>query len=408
MRRRELFLSGLVGAAGLPLPAAPDAPPPDLGNLYPILSAISAGQPRKLSFLDSRWKSLAEWKKVARARFLELLHYNPAPLPLKVRLESVEEREGFRLERLSIPAAGAYEIPAWVLAPSGGARRRPGVIAIHCHSGRYVWGHEKILSSSGDSEELLKFREGAYGRPYAEVLARRGFVVLVIDGFYFGRRRVRVEDMDPATAPPAFRDRLKALRLLTPGTPAWSAAVNGLCSEMENLVAKTIFSAGATWPGIHVWDDRRAVEYLSSRPDVDPARIGCLGLSIGGLRTAHLIAADPRVKAACVTGWMTVFGQQLRNHLRNHTWMAYIPGLYGQLDLPDAAALIAPGALLVQQCSRDALYPMSAMRAAVAQLTAIYAKAGMPDRFRAAFHDVPHSFGPEMQEEAFAWLEKWL
>ena len=66
----------------------------------------------------------------------------------------------------------------------------------------------------------------------------------------------------------------------------------------------------------------------------------------------------------------------------------------------------APGALLVQQCSRDALYPMSAMRAAVNQLTAIYAKAGMPDRFRAAFHDVPHSFGPEMQEEAFAWLEK--
>jgi hypothetical protein len=51
---------------------------------------------------------------------------------------------------------------------------------------------------------------------------------------------------------------------------------------------------------------------------------------------------------------------------------------------------------------------MSAMRDAVAQLTAIYAKAGMPDRFRAAFHDVPHSFGPEMQEEAFAWLEKWL
>ena len=48
------------------------------------------------------------------------------------------------------------------------------------------------------------------------------------------------------------------------------------------------------------------------------------------------------------------------------------------------------------------------MRAAVDQLSAIYAKAGIPQRFRAAFHDVPHSFRPEMQEEAFAWLEKWL
>lgn len=413
MQRRELLLSGLTGVAGLPWPAAPapaasDPPLPDLANLYPVLSGISAGQARRLSFLDPQWKSLAEWKPAARQRFVELLHYNPDPLPLKARVEGVEERDGFRIERVSIPAAGTYELPAWVLVPSGAKGRLPGVVAIHCHSGRYTWGHEKIVGSPRDSAYLLKFREEAYGRPYAESLARRGFVVLVIDGFYFGSRRLRVEDMSPQSAPPVFRDRLKALQSIPWETPAWFAAVNGLCSEMENLVAKTIFSAGATWPGIHVWDDRRSVDYLCSRPDVDAARIGCMGLSIGGLRAAHLIAADPRLKAACVTGWMTVFGEQLRNHLRNHTWMAYIPGLYGFLDLPDAAALIAPGALLVQQCARDSLYPMSGMQAAVEKLTAIYAKARIPQHFRSTFYDVPHSLRPGMQDEAFAWLEKWL
>jgi dienelactone hydrolase len=156
------------------------------------------------------------------------------------------------------------------------------------------------------------------------------------------------------------------------------------------------------------WDDRRSLDYLLSRPEVDPGRVGALGLSIGGLRTAHLIASDARLKVACVTGWMTEFRRQLRSHLRSHTWMAYIPGLYRSLDLPDAAALHAPGALLVQQCSRDALYPMSGMKGAADKLSRIYAKAGLPERFRATFYDLPHSFRPEMQDEAFAWLEKWI
>jgi hypothetical protein len=51
---------------------------------------------------------------------------------------------------------------------------------------------------------------------------------------------------------------------------------------------------------------------------------------------------------------------------------------------------------------------MSGMRAAVERLQAIYARAALPTRFRGTFHDAPHSFQPPMQEEAFAWLERWL
>jgi len=78
------------------------------------------------------------------------------------------------------------------------------------------------------------------------------------------------------------------------------------------------------------------------------------------------------------------------------------------MDLPDAAALIAPGALLVQQRARDILFPTEGMRGAVDELTSIFRKAGVPERFRGAFYDVPHSFGPNMQEEAFAWIDKWI
>jgi len=389
-----------------PFPAVP--PTPDLANLHSLMDWLSHENTPRLCFLDPRWRALEAWKRAARPVYRRLLNYDPKPAPLAADVVSREQREGFTLETVKIRATPAYSIPAWVLLPANRNGRVPSVIAIHCHSGRYVWGHQKILSAPEDPEVLTKFRDRAYGRPYAELLARRGYVVLVIDGFYFGERRLRPEQMDPATAPGEFREPLAKLAALKPESAEWLAAIDSLCSRFEHLTAKTIFAAGATWPGLLVWDDMRSVDYLCSRPEVDPRRIGCLGLSIGGLRTAYLIGADPRIKVACVAGWMTLFREQLRNHLRSHTWMIYVPGLYQQLDLPDVAALAAPGALLVQQCSRDALYPMSGMKGAVEKLTQIYAKAGIPNRFHATFYDVPHSFRPEMQEEAFAWLEKWI
>ncbi|MBI2687425.1 MAG: hypothetical protein HYX27_14020 [Acidobacteria bacterium] len=396
----------LLPLLGVPLSRAAE---PDLANLFPQLEAASRSQRRPLGFLDPRWKKLDAWKKETRPELLRLLRYNPPAEPLSATVETTEQRDGFRVERVRISATREHSIPGWLLLPAVQRRGRPGLIAIHCHSGRYVWAHEKILSRPGEPEFLAEFRRGTYGgRPYAEELARRGFVVLIIDGFYFGERRLRVEAMDPATAPPVFRSRLTDLAGLKRDSLEWMRAVDALSSDFEHLTAKTIFTSGATWPGLLNWDDRRAVDYLASRPEVNPDRLGCLGLSIGGLRTAYLIGTDRRIKAACVMGWMTIFHEQLRNHLRNHTWMVYTPGLFNQMDLPDVAGLHAPGALLVQQCKRDALFPLAAMEQANRRLSDIYAKAGIPERFKGTVHDVPHSFGLEMQSEAFEWLERWL
>lgn len=413
VNRRELMgAAGALAALGLPGRAQPQParrfPTPDLANLHELIDWIGGENVPRLSFLGPKWKSLESWKSEARPVFLRHLHYDPKPAPLSARVLGRQERDGFTIETISIRATDAYDIPAWVLVPSRRENRVPGVLAIHCHSGRYVWGHEKIISRPDEHPALTEFRNRAYGRPYAELLARKGYVVLVTDGFYFGQRRLRPEEIDPDTAPGEMREALRELAKTTPDTAEWFDRVNRLCSRYETLTAKTIFSAGATWPGMLNWDDRRSLDYLCSRPEVDSSRIGCVGLSIGGLRTAYLIASDARIKVACVTGWMTLFREQLRNHLRSHTWMIYVPGLYSLLDLPDAAALTAPGALLVQQCGRDALYPMSGMKGSVEKLAKIYAKAGISERFRGTFYDVPHSFRPEMQDEAFAWLEKWI
>jgi dienelactone hydrolase len=422
LTRREAL--GLLGALALPLdrlvaapdktpamagaaasPAAPEAP--DLANLYDLMAWVARENRPRLSFLDPQWSSLDAWKEAARPVFHRHLSYHPKPAPLGATLVQREEREGFTLETLSLSATAAYDIPARLLIPTGQSGRRPGLVALHCHGGAYVWGYEKVLASPDDSAPLRKYRDGLYGRGYAELLARRGYVVLIIDAFYFGARRLRVDQLDPATVAREVREDYRAAMTAAPGSAEWVAVVNRVCGFYEHLTAKTLFAAGATWPGLLAWDDMRAVDFLASRPEVDPARLGCVGLSLGGIRAAHLVAADPRLKAACITCWMTEFAHQLHHHL-HHTWMAFIPGLYPSLDLPDAAALHAPGALLVQQCRRDTLFPPDGMQGAVDKLAAIYAKAGMPERFRGTFYDAPHSFLPPAQEEAFAWFDRWL
>jgi dienelactone hydrolase len=407
MKRRDFFTTPLALPLG-GLARTGDASAPDLGNLYEFLD-WSAGKNRLgLSYLDARWRSLDEWKQLARAFFQRQLSFDPPAVPVSAEIQGVEERDGYTIETVKIRATEVHEIPAWVLVPSRRREKLPGILAIHCHGGCYVLGHEKILSHPNDPEPAVRYRAKAYGRAYTEVLVRRGFVVLVVDGFYFGSRRLAVEKLPPDDAPPYMVRALESFHAMKPKSPEWYSQVDRICGEYEHLTAKTIFAAGATWPGILTWDDRRSVDYLCSRPEVDGSRIGCVGLSIGGLRTAHLVAADPRIKAACITGWMTAFRTQLRKHLRHHTWMAYIPGLYAAMDLPDAVGALAPHALLVQQCSRDSLYPLEGMKSSAAKLEKIWAKAGAPERFRAVFHDVPHSFTPEMQEDAFQWLEKWL
>jgi dienelactone hydrolase len=380
---------------------------PDLPNFHPMMEWLAREHAPRLSFLGDRWTDLEAWKAAARPVLRERLSYEPRPLPLTSEVLGREEREGFTVETVRISATPAYAIPARVLVPKGASGRRPAVLALHCHSGRYTWGHEKVLSAPGEPANLTEFRSSRDGRPWAEALARRGYVVVIIDAFYFGERRLRVEDLDPARVFPEARDALATARKATPGTADWTNAVNRVCSFYEHHTAKTITATGATWPGIHAWDERRTVDYLLTRPDVDPQRIGCAGLSGGGFRTALAIGTDPRIKAACITGWMTAFAHQLRNHVR-HTWMVFVPGLYPSLDLPDVAALHAPGALLVQQCRQDTLYPLAGMEAAVDQLTRIYAKAGIPERFRGSFHDTPHAFQPAMQDEAFDWFDRWL
>jgi len=372
---------------------------PDIGSLFPFVRSQAVAGEFPLSFLRKEFTDVRAWKRDARGKLLELLHY--APPPCDPRPETVErvDRGDYVQERVYFNTTPDVRAPAFVLIPKKARRPAPGIVALHDHGGFYLWGKEKLLEQDDEHPVLTDFKRQYYGgKSIASELARAGYVVVVIDMFYWGERRMLL-----AGDPPDWRERPRSI------TPERIEAFNRRSGESEQLVGRTIFSAGFTWAGAMFWDDVRTVDYLLSRPEVDPARIGCVGLSVGGVRSAHLAALDDRIRAAVVVGWMTSFPAQLERHVRNtigHTKL--VPGLYRYLDYPDVASLAMPTPLLVINGSKDALFEPSGVRASFEKLAACYAKAGVPERLRTRLYDTPHEFNLEMQAEAWSWLATHL
>ena len=410
---RRQFCEGLIVAGGmtgtLPDVAASSLPGGQetaaartgshIGNLYPFVKAQADRSPFELSFLRPEFTNLARWKPGARSRILEHLFYTPPAIAPQPRLIRRTDKGDYVEEYLTFQTTPDLRVPAHVLIPKGAARPAPGIVVLHSHDGLYLWGKEKVVENEQEHPYLTAFKQRAYGgKSIAAELARRGYVTIAIDMFYWGERRMILDD-----DPPAYRDR--SMALAEPDIRTFTQRA----SQGESLVARSLLTAGVTWPGVLLWDDMRTLDYLASRPEVDPARLGCVGLSVGGYRSFLLAALDERIKAAVDVGWMTSFGSQIKEHVVNTVGLSFhINGLYRYLDFPDISALVAPRALLVINGARDRLFALDGVKAAFETIGRCYAKAGAPERQQCRLYDAPHEFNLEMQTEAWAWLKRWV
>ena len=371
----------------------------DVGSLFPFIRSQVVRGDLPLSFLNPRFTDADTWKREARAKLLDLLAYSPPPVaPAADTVERVDCGDYVR-EKVLFNTTPDVRVPAYVLVPKQGPKPAPAIVALHDHGGFYLWGKEKLVEIDGEHAILKDFRERYYGgRSIAIELVRRGYIVVVTDMFYWGDRRMLL-DADPAD----WRERPATMPVERVD------AFNARAGASEQLVGRTIYSAGFTWPGVMFWDDVRTVDYLLSRPDVDPRRIGCVGLSVGAVRSAHLAAIDDRIKAGVVVCWMTSFPAQLQAHIRHtigHTKV--VPGLYRHMDYPDVASIALPRPMLYISGTRDTLFPLDGVKAGFAKLNACYGKAGAADRCQTTLYDSPHQFSAPMQAEAWAWLERFV
>ena len=372
-----------------------------LGNLAPIARSIQQERGFPLEYAQRGALAVDAWRDRARAEVQNQLSYWPREVPLDVQVHAIARRKGFELRTISFAGSPHYRIPAYLLVPEGRGPF-PGVVALHDHGGWFFHGKEKLVRMDGEHVTLQQYRNESYGgRAYAEDLARRGFVVIVPDAFYWGERRMQYEH-----PPEELRKRLAGL---DPAEEDYVRVTNRFLLESVPTLHMWLSFCGTKWGGIVSYDDRRSVDVLASMPEVDGGRLGCLGLSGGGYRSTLLSGMEPRIKAAVITGWMTSLPTSLDLPYWVHNYMFDPFGVHAYLDHPDIASLAAPGcATFVQNCARDRLFTRAGMDAAVERIRSVYTDLKQPGRFRSQYYDVPHQFNVEMQEDAFAWLEKWL
>jgi dienelactone hydrolase len=380
--------------------------PNHLGAYGPWAAQISDGAPGDVSLRSGRFANLDAWRRQARARVWKRLSAPPLPQTPVAQVEwSGHTPDGLYAERLSWQLPYGPRTEAVLLRPAEASRRRrlPAMLALHDHSGMKYFGWRKIARIEETVHPLLKeMQERAYGGlAWANECARRGYVVLVPDTFTFGSRRVQIADVSPAI----IREGVD------PGpeeAPEEILRYNRWAGEHEHIVAKSLFSAGTTWPALTLRDDQAALSVLCARPEVDARRVGCGGLSGGGLRTVYLAGMDRRIRCAVCAGFMTTWRDFLLNKSHTHTWMAYAPLLPHDLDFPEILGLTAPNPALVLHCTSDTLFTNSEVDACGEILRDVYMRAGAPDAFRLSLYEGGHKLDASMQQEAFDWLDRWL
>ena len=369
---------------------------------YGDFAAALVQDPPRLSFRRPEFNNLESWRRQARKAYLDAILQPSAGCVPQVSLQHHIDFDGLAIEHLTWKLPYGPPTEALLLKPAKFAGKLPAVLALHDHGGNKYFGTRKITRISKDQHPLMVAHQERYygGLAWANELARRGYVVLVHDAFAFASRRMR-----PADLPPVIREGIVEQ---DPEAEAEIARYNRFASNHEHLIAKSLFCAGTTWPGVFTAEDQRALDVLCARPEVDPKRVGCCGLSGGGLRTVYLTGADARIRCACCVGMMTTWRDYLLNKCYTHTWMIYIPQLSRYLDYPEILGLAVPNPVLVLNNREDQLFTMPEMERADRILSDVYHKAEASDHYRANFYPGPHKFDRAMQSDAFQWFDRWL
>ena len=377
-------------------------------GLYGSWAAGLRGEgPGELSWRNSSQNNLSSWHEKASRKLEELLAKPVMPGKPLINRGNTYTYNGLQVEEISWDLHYGRPVDAVVLKPSGARGPLPGILALHDHGGIKYFGYKKITRTSDTMNSVIaEHQKNDYdGTAWANEIAARGYIVLVHDAFAFGSRRVMYADVAGIT-----RGDMNAPDKPDDSTddPASITRYNQWASEHESVMAKSLFCAGTTWPGVCLAEDQVALDILASREDVDPERIGCGGLSGGGLRTVYLAGTDDRIKCAVCAGFMTTWNDFLLNKSYTHTWMTYTPLLPKYMEFPEILGLRVPLPTLVLNNNEDPLYTLPEMRKADDILKQVYRKADAEKNYQCNFYPGGHKFDKAMQADAFDWFDKWL
>jgi dienelactone hydrolase len=273
------------------------------------------------------------------------------------------------IEKFSFDNGAGATVPGYILLPKNSAGRAPGILFCHWHGGEYDIGKEELFQSKHTPE------------PPGPALVKRGFVVLGIDAYCFGERNGQ-----------------------GPGGPSETGSAGEMTASKFNL-----------WVGRTVWgmilrDDLMALDYLASRSEVDPDRLGVTGISMGATRSWWLMALDERLKTGVAVACLTRY-QNLIQHeeLKAHGIYYFVPDLLTRFDTEAIVSLIAPRPVLFQTGDQDGGSPVDGIRAIESAVRPVYRLYDKDSNFQSIIYPgLGHVYTQEMWNKTVAWLDEQL
>ena len=297
--------------------------------------ASYARSERSLSFNASDREGAEAWQRELRSRLLDLVGGFPAePCRLSPRVAETIEFPTYTRETVLFQSRPDSTVFGYFLTPRNLRAPAPAVLCLHGH-GR---GVDDIVGIREDG--TMRSRLAGYQKDFALQCVRRGYVVLAIEQLGFGHRRDA------------------AARASGPRSPSCLPA------------AGAALLLGQTMAGWRAWDAIRSIDYLTTRPEVDAARLGVMGISGGGATSFFTAALDERLKAAVVSGYFNTFRDSILSI--SHCIDSYIPGMLRYAEMYDIAGLIAPRSLFIETGADDEIFPVEATRYAVEKSGEIY------------------------------------
>ncbi|HEV3168181.1 MAG TPA: alpha/beta fold hydrolase [Isosphaeraceae bacterium] len=271
-------------------------------------------------------------------------------------VETIDDNPAYTRKKLSFASEPGDRVPAWLLIPKAGRGPHPAMLCLH------------QTVKIGKDEPV-----GLGGKPnlrYANELAERGYVTLAPDYPGFGEH-----DVDPY-------------------------ALGYASASMKAI-----------------WDNLRAIDLLTSLPEVDPGRIGVIGHSLGGHNAIFTAVFDERLKAVVSSCGFTSFPNYHGGNLVGWSHKGYMPRIrevYGldpkqmPFDFPELLGAIAPRAFFTNSPTRDANFDVQGVKICISAATDVYKLQRADDQIRAQYPDAEHDFPLEQRVEAYGFLDRVL
>ncbi|HOX02837.1 MAG TPA: prolyl oligopeptidase family serine peptidase [Candidatus Paceibacterota bacterium] len=292
-----------------------------------------------------------------RREYMDMLGLWPVPekTPLRAAIARTLDRGDYQVDMLHYQSRPGLYVTANLYRPAAAPPegKWPGILYVCGHSARGRNGNKTAYQSHGIW------------------LARHGYVCLTVDTLQLGE--------------------LAGLHHGTYREGRWEW-----------------LSRGYTPAGVECWNGIRGLDYLASRPDVDPNRLGVTGISGGGAATFWIAAADDRVRVAVPVSGMADLASYVGNRVINgHCDCMF---LYNAHRWPwtRIAALIAPRALLFVNSDQDRIFPMDANERVINRLERLYSLFGAGDCVDSVVSIGDHAYRADIRQAAFRFLNTHL